>query len=370
MPIKKKRQRVSKVPLKRFSHTDGLSQIAKKLGSFFADYLPAVEKFLKQEISLVTFKNLAKHPAFGLGLVSIIWGASVPITKVALFEIGPASLLFLRMSVAAIILFPIVVREHHHFTRKEEIHLFLSSVVGIGVPIYLIYLALPSVTSLNVPVIGALSPFLLVILGWIFFRERIQKNKYYGMMLSFAGALVITVLPQMMHDPKVLGVFSFAKMPATGGYLIIILSCILGAIGTLLIKPLKHISGAVMAFWQAAIIAIVFLPLAIAEVPSNFIPTLSPMTVFAIFYVAVISSVVGYTIYNDSVHKLQMSEIGLLSYLSPVGALVIAGPLLHEMPDIWFFIGSILVILGVWIAEKKSKLLKKSKILASPSTSK
>lgn len=359
MPIKKKGSKVTRVALKRYYHPDGLSQIAQKVYLILVKSSPGVLKFLKQEISLVTLKNISRHPAFGLGLVSLIWGASVPITKVALFEIGPASLLFLRMSIASIILFPIVVREHHHFTYKEEINLFLSSVIGIGAPIYLIYFALPSVTSLNVPVIHAMSPFLLVILGWIFFREKIQKNKYYGMILSFAGAFVITALPQMMAKSDVLGVFSYSKMSASGGYFIIILSCVLAAVGTMLIKPLKHISGPVMAFWQSAIVAVVMLPMAIAEVPSNFISTLSPMTLFAILYVAVLSSVVGYTIYNNSVHKLQMSEIGLLSYLAPIGALVIAMPLLHEMPDIWFVIGSILVILGVWVAEKKSKLLKK-----------
>jgi len=46
--------------------------------------------------------------------------------------------------------------------------------------------------------------------------------------------------------------------------------------------------------------------------------------------------------------------VGLLSYLSPIGALFLAVPLLGEWPDIWFVVGTALVLYGVWLAERKN----------------
>ena len=344
-----KKSKKSKVEKKSFWHN--------VVVDFKKDLLPGLLRFeshLKKEVTLLTVKNFMRHPAFGLGMAFIIWGASVPVTKLALQEIGPASFLFLRMVLATIILFPFALKQKGAFTVREELHIFFSAILGIGVHIYLIYLALPSVASINVPVINALSPFLLVILSYVFFREKIHKHKYYGMIFGFLGALVITVLPVVFGSNNVLGTYSSAKFSPFFGDIIILISALFGTFGIILIKPVKHIPGHIITFWQSAVVAISILPLAIAEIPRNFIPTMSPFVFFAVLFVAILNSVVAYSIYNESVHKLEASEVGLLSYLSPIGALLLAVPLLGEWPDIWFVLGTVLVLYGVWLAERKN----------------
>lgn len=321
------------------------------------DILPDIKKiesFLKKEMDLITLKTIIKHPSFGLAVAFLIWGASAPITKLALFEIGPASLLFLRMVVSSVILFPFALRQKYTFAVKDEVYVFLSAIFGVGVHIYLIYLALPSVSSVNVPVINALSPFLFVLLAWIFFREKVGKRKYFGMIFGFLGAFVITTLPVIFPDTKnVLGVYSPVKLAPSLGDLIILISVVFGTIGSILIKPIRHIPGHIITFWQSAVIAVAILPLAISEVPSDFVPTMSIYVIFAILFTAIANTVVAYTIYNESLHRVKASDVGLLSYLAPVSALLIAVPLLGEWPSIWFVMGTILVLYGVWIAERK-----------------
>ncbi|MFO0703789.1 MAG: DMT family transporter [Patescibacteria group bacterium] len=338
--------------------------LSRLSAEFRRDLLPGIKKFeghLKKEVTLLSVKNMAKHPAFTLAIAFIVWGASIPITKLALNEIGPASFLFLRMVIASVVLFPFALRQKGSFKVKEELYIFFSAIFGIGAHIYLIYLALPSVTSINVPVINALSPFLLVLLSYIFFREKIHKQKYFGMAFGFLGALVITVIPVLTGSSNVLGVYQSAKFSPYYGDLIIFISACFGSIGTLLVKPIKHIPGHIITFWQSAVVAIAILPMAIAEMPHNFMPTVSGFVVFAVLFVALLNSVFAYSVHNENVHKLESSEVGLLSYLSPIGALFVAMPLIGEVPDIWFVLGTILVLYGVWLAERK---VTKRKVIA------
>jgi len=49
--------------------------------------------------------------------------------------------------------------------------------------------------------------------------------------------------------------------------------------------------------------------------------------------------------------RVKAQEVGLFNYLDPVVTVLIAVPLLGEHPDIYFFIGTILVFGGIYIAE-------------------
>jgi drug/metabolite transporter (DMT)-like permease len=316
-------------------------------------FIHKIRRTLRTEVNLTTIKKLLVKPGFCLAVVFLIWGASVPIAKTALREIGPASFLFLRMVIACLALFPFVFKSQSKFKSRDEMNIFLAALSGVGLHIYLIYLALPSVSSVNVPIINALSPFLLVFLGWIFLKEKIHRRKYFGMFFGFFGVIVITVIPSLGVNTDVLGVYSHIKLSPLAGDLVIFVSAVFGVLGTMLVKSIKQISSLTITFWQSAVVAIAILPFAIMEIPSEFIPTISPAVIVALLFTGILNSAVGYTLYNHYIHKLQTTDIGLLSYLSPIGALLFAIPLLGEFPDIWFVIGSVLILYGVWVAEKK-----------------
>ncbi len=315
----------------------------------------AAAPVLATELNMGTVRTLLRHPSFAIGVVFVMWGASVPLTKLALFEMGPASFLFLRMVIASVALFPFALRYRQTFTMKEELSLFFSAIIGMAIHIYLIYLALPSVSSINVPVINALSPFILVLLARMFLGEKIKKNKYFGMAFGLAGVMVITLVPLWLNRDSVLGIYSATRFSSFYGDLIIFISAFFGTIGTLLIKPIRHIPGYIITFWQCAITAVAVLPIAISEVPSTFVPTMSPMVLVALAYTGIFSTVIGYSLFNQELHKVQASDIALLSYLSPIGALMLGIPLLHEIPDMWFIIGAAFVLYGVWIAEGRMR---------------
>ncbi len=51
--------------------------------------------------------------------------------------------------------------------------------------------------------------------------------------------------------------------------------------------------------------------------------------------------------------RINMQEVGLFTYVDPIIAVLIAIPLLQEYPTVHFFLGSVLVFWGIFIAEKR-----------------
>lgn len=309
-------------------------------------------------------RRLLHSSILAIVIANLIWGMAAPITKLALTEIGPIALLFLRMIIASLILFPFVLRHEYLFTAREQFFIAVSGIVGIFVPIALINIALPLVPSINLPIINSISPFILVILAYVFFHEKVSRNKYIGMAFGLLGVTCITAFPILFKQPgEVLGIFSdsFGVLvtplsPTTAavvGNLLMVVAVVFGSVGTLLIKRINHIPGHVIAFWQFALISCLVLPFALFENASLFNMTIGVNGLVGVLFLGIFSSVVAYSLHNTAIQKSTMADVGLLSYVSPIGAMFIAIPFLHEYPNIWFIIGSSLVLFGVWYAGRK-----------------
>jgi len=323
--------------------------------------------------------KLAHNPFVALAIAYLIWGVAAPISKLTLGEVAPFTLLFYRTVITALVLLPFIVSHKITLTLHEQLFVALSGIFSIFFHITLIYIALPLIPSINLPIIASMSPFIFVLLSRIFLREKVGINKYYGMGLGLLGVLCITILPVLFPKPgEVLGIstqilaslrllgLENANLPTTTitwiGNGLLIISVFIGSLGSLFIKPIRHLPGQLITFWQFAIVACITLPLALLESPDLFVSQMSLNGVLGIGYISIFSSVVAYSLYNSGLQETKAADVGLFSYLSPIAALLVGIPLLHEYPDLWFIMGARLVLFGVWVAEKKTrKGMKKSR---------
>lgn len=311
-----------------------------------------------------------KNPYIALAVAYLIWGATAPISKLTLTEVGPFSLLLIRTVIASLILLPFALKQKITFTFHEQTFIALSAFLSVFLHILLFYIALPLVPSINAPIIGAISPFLFVVMARMFLGEHASPRKYYGMFFGLAGVFCITVLPFLLpQSDDVLGVSTtfLASLRALGlaeadlsgaqlrwlGNCLLLLGVFVGAAGPLFLKSLRHFPSVVIAFWQFALVACFTLPFALLESPDLYLTTISLTGVLGILYIAIPSSVVAYSLYNHGLQNTKAADVGLFSYLAPISALMVGVPLLKEYPDLWFIIGSSLVLLGVWIAERR-----------------
>ncbi|HNQ31588.1 MAG TPA: EamA family transporter [Candidatus Woesebacteria bacterium] len=345
-------------------HVNGLRKhIHKKIK-------PTLHAHIKHSRSIVLrLLDSLKNPYIALAVAYLIWGATAPISKLTLTEIGPFSLLLLRTIIASFILLPFVLKHKITFTFHEQSFIALSAFFSVFLHILLFYLALPLIPSINASMIGVISPFIFVIMARMFLGEHASPRKYYGMFFGLLGVFCITVLPFLFPpSDNVLGVsttflatlrtLGIAEADLSGaqlrwlGHGLLILGVFIGAVGPLFLKPLRHFPGIVLTFWQFALVACFTLPFALLENPDLYLTTISWKGLLGLVYIAIPSSVVAYSLYNHGLQNTKAADVGLFSYLAPISALLVGIPLLHEYPDLWFIIGSALVLVGVWIAER------------------
>ena len=70
-----------------------------------------------------------------------------------------------------------------------------------------------------------------------------------------------------------------------------------------------------------------------------------------IIFGVIFSSAIAYSLYNYGISKIDAQEVGIFGYIDPIIAILIAVPLLHEYPTLYFYMGTFFVFIGIVIAE-------------------
>lgn len=287
--------------------------------------------------------RLATHPILALIIANTIWGAASPIFKWSLQDIQPFTLGFLRFFLAAILLLPFVYK-HLSFQMKDAGKIFF---IGFSMTLHigLFFISLQLTNSINAPIIGSAAPVFLTLAGFFFLHESPTRKKLLGSGVGFLGVMVIVLVPALT-----LGVDKSLL-----GNLLMILATIASVWQTILVRELgKKYNLLTRVFWTFFIASIIFYPFCLIEISkTGFLTDISYQGIIGIVFGTVFSSGIAYILYYSALERLPVLDVGIFTYLDPVIAILIAVPLLHEIPTPEYVVGSFLVFLGIYIAERR-----------------
>lgn len=275
-------------------------------------------------------------------IANIIWGAASPIFKWSLENIQPFTLAYLRFLLGAVVLLPFC-RNLFQIERHDIGKLFLLTITGITLAIGTYFLGIQRTTSINVPIINSCAPMFLVLFAWIFLRERPKSKMMIGLVTALLGILIIIFQPLLQKglDGNVFG------------NILILVSTLIGIVGTVVTKEIiKKYDPIVLTFWSFLIATVSFLPLFLYEALYHAsMQSLTLQGFTGIFYGGLFSSALAYILFNFALKNVSASETGLFTYIDPLAAVVIAIPLLGEIPQPLYILGTIFVFAGIYIAE-------------------
>lgn len=290
-------------------------------------------------------------PILSLIVANLIWGAASPIFKWSLEKIPPFTLAFFRFYIASFILFLILRGKVFEVQKKDFFKIFLVGLFGVTINISFFFWGLQLSKSINAPVIASTQPLIIFIFAVIFLREKIKLNKLIGLILGFAGVILIIIQP--IIDRGGISIESLGDL-----FLVI---ATLGAVGqTIIAKNLMNEHGEVnpfvLTFWMFVVGTISFIPMFIIEISNpHFNPAslleIQPLT--GIIFGALLSSLVAYSIYIYGLSKIKAADTGIYTYIDPIAAILIAVPLLHETISWEFVFGSALIFIGIYLAEHR-----------------
>lgn len=127
-------------------------------------------------------------------LLCIIWGSSFILMKASKEDLTWEQIASLRIFSAGIVMLPFA---FFHFSKIPKSKFFLviiSAICGNLLPAYLFALAIAkNLDSGLAGILNSLTPICVVVTGILFFRSRIAARKIYGVIIGFAGLILLTL---------------------------------------------------------------------------------------------------------------------------------------------------------------------------------
>lgn len=283
-----------------------------------------------------------------LFFVSILWGFNFVAGKIAMEEVHPFVLALIRITVAGVLFFPIII----YYLKSKQIQvkrlLVLSiqtipiAFLGIVLNQYLFLSGLNLTTPAHSSLIMCISPVFVFILSSIFLKERIKFINAIGIIIATIGIVILNTKKGLHFDK------SFLK-----GDLLVLLSSFAFACFVVLSKRVTENYG---PWLMISLIYVMALPFASGISHPFFrvsdILHLKAITYLSIMYVSIFSSVIAYSLYMWALSKIEAVKVSAFTYLQPVFATLFSLLLALEYFSINLLIGGIAIFLGLHLSTK------------------
>lgn len=306
-------------------------------------------------------KKESRSTAYLYLLISTIaWGAFLPIVKLGFngSAITPYRYLFYRFVLATILSIPFILHGFSKIQKKSQavIKITLIELLGTTMALSFLYIGLHQTSSLVVNMVATTLPIFVTIGGIFYLREREDGHEWLGMGVSLIGTLIL-VWTSLQTDPGD-ATTSYTGAACIVGYNIVTMAYLLLAKKYYSPYPKLFIAG--ISFIVGAI-SFGFLSLFETQFRGGQLLTListdlsSPLILFVIGYAAVFGSIIGLTAYIKGQDGVEASEASLFSYLQPAIYIPLGYFLLRENVTPIQVICLLIIIIGVYIAERRSK---------------
>ncbi len=123
----------------------------------------------------------------------VVWGASFIATKVALREVSPLTVVWLRFAIGVVVLRPVVIaRNQFSIPHGRDLgYLLLLGFIGISFHQWLQSTGLVTAQASTTAWIVATTPIFIALLGWLVLKEELGWASVAGIALAAAGVLLV-----------------------------------------------------------------------------------------------------------------------------------------------------------------------------------
>jgi drug/metabolite transporter (DMT)-like permease len=282
----------------------------------------------------MTRRGIALFVAMGA-----IWGLPYLLIKVAVRDLEPATLVFCRTGIGAVILVPIALARHE---LGPLVHrwkpLVAYTVVEIAVPWVLLSTAeqrLPSSLSgllvAAVPLVGAVLAFGL--------RDRAQLGRrgVAGLLVGLAGVAALVGLDVGRADIGSVAIVGVVVIGYAGGPLI-------------LARSLGDLPGLGVVAASLLLCAVAYAPFALTRLPAAVPPA---RVIAAVVTLGVVCTALAFVVFFNLIGEIGPVRATVITYINPAVAVVLGVVFLHESFGWGTALGFGLILGGSFLATRR-----------------
>ncbi|GAB4397805.1 MAG: DMT family transporter [Rhodoferax sp.] len=125
-------------------------------------------------------------------LLGAIWGASFLFTRLAAPAFGALATAGLRVSIAAVVLTPLLLlRGQGPTLRAHAPKLLVLGMINSGLPFALLAFALLTISSALSSILNATVPLFGALVAWVWLKDRPHGAKIAGLLIGFVGVALL-----------------------------------------------------------------------------------------------------------------------------------------------------------------------------------
>ncbi len=273
--------------------------------------------------------------------MGVIWGMPYLFIKIAVEHLSPASVVFLRTTVAALLLTPIA-------AARGELRPLLSkwkplvafAAVEMAIPWLLLANAERRISSSMAGLLLATVPLVGAVLGWVTKSDRIDWRRGLGLLVGLSGVAALVGLELGAGD-----ISALLQMAGVAvGY----------AVGPfILVRYLANEPELGVIAASLTLTGIVYLVPGVAQLPGQWPPA---EAIFSVLFLAVVCTAVAFLLFFALIHEVGPTKSTVITYLNPAVAIALGVAFLGEPLTAGIVLGFVLVLAGSAIATRPSRL--------------
>lgn len=297
-------------------------------------------------------RSFHASPYLLLSLTAFFWSLNWVIGRAIVGHVTPFALAYIRWIVAVAVMLPFAwpsIRASWPAVRRNWKTIVWLGFWGTGLHNVFAYAGLQYTTATNGVILNSSVPIMIIVLGWLIYRDTITRLQALGVAISMAGVMAILT----RGDAAVLANFALNK-----GDVIVVAGMVFWAAYTVFLrhKPVD-VPGLALLACCAVIGVCLLTPLVIVEMALlGGHVEVTPATVAAMIYVGIFPSFVGYVFWNRAVAEVGSNVAGIFMHLMPVFGSLLAWLFLAERIRAFHIAGIGLILAGITLTSRGKRV--------------
>lgn len=227
-------------------------------------------------------------------------------------------------------------------SKRDWATVFLMAFLGYYVASYTDFLGLQYITASLERLILYLYPTLVLFMGWLFYRQRISRGQLLGMVVSYAGVILVFSQEAKLEGSNVMlgSALVFISGLSYAAYLVVS-GKVVQRIGSMRLAGLATGIAALLCVAQFVLLK----PLSAAVVPW---PVIGLSLLNGVLCTAIPVTLTMLAI--ERIGAARVSQIGMVGPLATIGLGVLW---LGEPFTLWLLAGTSLVLCGIYITNRR-----------------
>ena len=276
----------------------------------------------------------------------VVWGTTFVSTKVLInYGLSPAEILLYRFTLAYVCIWFISPRKLFARSLKEELIFVAAGLSGGSLYFLTENTALGITLASNVSLIISTAPILTAFLSLlVFHKERLTSQLIYGSLIALTGVAFVVFN----------GSFILKINPL--GDLLTLTAALMWAFYGIILRYLNNYPTLFVTrkvFFYGVVTLLPFFIFHPIKFDSEVL--LKPVVLANLFFLGVVASMLCYILWTVTIKKLGMLRTTNYIYVIPMVTLLASSLVIHEHITLIALTGSVLILLGVYMAERRSK---------------